>query len=71
VCAFLLAAFIIHNSLHVHNKVYRLKEKSLLSRIDALETSNLEKEKRIEKIKAFEAQANLRDSFITQRIRLT
>jgi hypothetical protein len=37
------------------------------TRIDALESSNKDKEKRIQKIQAFEAHANIKDSFIVPK----
>lgn len=57
-----LSGLFLRNSLIVQQEVYIMKEQATRARIDALEASNKEKEKRLEKIKAFEA-ITTRDSF--------
>ena len=64
VVALLLTAFILRNTLRVQYKLFAMKEKALTARIDALEALNKEKEKRLQKIKAFDTRASLQESFI-------
>ena len=52
------------NSLRVQTKSFAMKETALKTRMDALEASNKDKEKRLQKIKAIESQSNIRESFL-------
>lgn len=66
VSVFFLIAFLVANTMNVQYKVFAMKEQAMSSRIDALEASNKEKEKRLQKIKAFEARSSAHESFIVQ-----
>ena len=59
-----LTAASLGNSLRVQTKSFAIKETAMKTRMDALEASNKEKEKRLQKIKAIESHSNLRESFI-------
>ena len=59
-----LTASSLGNSLRVQTKSFAIKETALKTRMDALEASNKDKEKRLQKIKAFESQSNIRESFM-------